>query len=170
MREKQKNAAAVMLGKRRFTKLSPEEHSAFSQNAVNARESQREQRKMTMIEKVQETHIPTYLKIQLLSASRDGASGGDMKNYFEVGYHLGNHHLEDFCEDVDRLGHVKREEVTANPTRVLRRIFASSEHPRGELTDLIPLPRRRRFLLGLLAGADDEGPGDYWSSAAGIER
>jgi hypothetical protein len=121
-----------------------------------------------MRDKVLEAHIPTWLRIQLLSASRGRrADASDASSYLDTGYHLGRHHLDDFCEDLDRAYHTEEREVLNHPTRVLRRIFASDEHPRGELTDLIPLRRRRSFLLGVLAGVAEERPGDYWLSRAG---
>ena len=113
-----------------------------------------------MQEQVSKAHIPTYLKTQLLSASK--GSAGDMRSYLDVGYHLGRYHLDDFCEDLDLAYDATEDEVTEHPTRVLRRIFASEEHPRGELTDLIPLRRRRAFLFGILAGLSEEEPGDFW--------
>ena len=69
---------------------------------------------------------------------------------------------DDFCEDSDLVYRADEAEVMSHPSRVLRRIFRSEDHPRGELTDFIPSKRRRRFLIGMLAGASEESPGDFW--------
>jgi hypothetical protein len=118
-----------------------------------------------MEDQIPNAHIPSYLKHQLLSASK---RHGDMKSYLDVGYHMGRHHLDDFCEDLDRARNATEDEVMNHPTRVLRDIFSSEDHPRGELIELIPSPRRRAFLLGILAGLSEESPGDFWLSRAGV--
>lgn len=113
---------------------------------------------------VTQAHIPTYLKVKLLklhAGERD-----EERSYLDVGYHVGRYHLEDFCEDQSLVSDADEDEVLAHPSRVLRRIFASDEHPRGEFVDLIPHNRRRHFLLGILAGAAEDGPDEAWLALA----
>ncbi len=108
-------------------------------------------------------HVPTWLRIKLFEAQRGGRKEEGC-SYVDVGYHLGRYHLEDFCADEDHVFNADQHEVMRYPTTVLRRIFKSDEHPRGELTDLIPLERRREFLIGVLAGAGEDEPGAGWLS------
>ncbi|MFZ0418423.1 MAG: hypothetical protein WAM04_09965 [Candidatus Sulfotelmatobacter sp.] len=109
-------------------------------------------------------HIPTYLKVKLLKLHA-GQLDED-RSYLDLGYHVGHYHLEDFCEDQSLVSEADEAEVLAHPSRVLRRIFASEEHPRGDFVDLIPDTHRRDFLLGILAGAADDEPGEGWLAMA----
>jgi hypothetical protein len=156
-----KNRAAAELGKRRWRNVKPEARTAHAKHAVEVRENLRQARKATMQQELMEAHIPTWLKIQLADARTGGRAPGH--SYVDAGYHLGRYHIDDFCEDPDLLDPDVNEAET-QPTRVLRRIFRSEEHPRGELTDFVPPKHRRDFLIGLLAGAAEEDPGDYWLS------
>lgn len=113
---------------------------------------------------VLEAHIPIYLKVKLLKLRR-GELDED-HSYLDLGYHVGHHHLEDLCENQSLIFEVSEDEVLAHPSRVLRRIFASDEHLRGEDVDLIPHGRRRDFLLGILAGAAENEPGEGWLALA----
>ena len=109
--------------------------------------------------------LPTWLKMRLREAAGViRASDGELKDYADAGYHLGRYHLDDFCEDTDLVYQADEAEVMKQPSRVLRRIFRSEEYPRGELTDFVPRKHRRKFLVGLLAGASEESPGDFWLS------
>jgi hypothetical protein len=109
---------------------------------------------------IEEAHIPTWLKIKLLKLH--AGERGDDRSYLDVGYHLGRHYLEDFCEDQALVSDADEDEVLSQPTRVVRRIFASEPHPRGDLVDLIPANRRREFLIGVLAGACEDEPEQGW--------
>jgi hypothetical protein len=113
---------------------------------------------------VMAAHIPTYLKVKLLKLHAGKLDEGG--SYLDLGYHIGRHHIEDFCEDQSLVSDADADEVLAHPSRVLRRIFASDEHPHGEFVDLIPHNRRRHFLLGILAGAADDGPNEGWLALA----
>jgi hypothetical protein len=114
-----------------------------------------------MQQELTEAHIPTWLKMRLGEAREGGGAEGH--SYLDAGYHLGRYHIDDFCEDHDLLN-PSVDEVQSQPTRVLRRIFRSEDHPRGELTDFVPLKHRRDFLVGVLAGAAEESPSDFWLS------
>jgi hypothetical protein len=87
--------------------------------------------------------LPTWFKIQLAEA----AAG--TRSYFGVGWHLGYHHPDTF--DLDE-GTEVRDEDFKQPTRMLRRLFASEEHPKADLVDYIPSKRRADFLRGLSYG------------------
>jgi hypothetical protein len=113
---------------------------------------------------VMEAHIPSYLKMKLLKL-RAGELDEE-HSYLDLGYHVGRYHLEDFCEDHSLVSEANEAEVIAHPSRVLRRIFASDEHPRGDFVDLIPHAHRRDFLLGILAGAVEDEPGEGWLALA----
>jgi hypothetical protein len=103
---------------------------------------------------IQMARVPNWLKIKLLNV-QDGKARED-RSYLDIGYHLGRLHLEDFCEDDAQLFSANEDEVRTRPSQMLRRVFASDTHPRGELTDLIPINRRREFLVGVLAGACED--------------
>ena len=113
---------------------------------------------------VMEAHIPTYLKVKLLKLHA-GELDED-HSYLDLGYHVGHYHLEDFCEDQSLVSEADEDEVLTQPSRVLRRIFASDEHPHSEFVNLIPHGRRRDFLLGILAGAAENEPGEGWLALA----
>ena len=113
---------------------------------------------------IRDAHIPTWLKIKMLEAA--AAKVEIAESWLGVGYHLGRYHLDAFSEDGDV--DFEQQDVLSEPTRILRKIFKSEEHPRGELTDLIPVNYRRPFLLGLLAGAAEEtrDEGGGWLAVA----
>ena len=92
-----------------------------------------------------ESHIPTFLKIQLQDAAQGKSS------YAEVGWHLGRYHIDTFDLDEDAVLHVSNADFD-NPTPALRRLFASEDHPRADFVDLIPAKRRSDFLRGLVCG------------------
>src|SRR5271163_5358989 len=111
-------------------------------------------------EAIMEAHIATHLKIKLLKLHRGDVD--EERSYLDLGYHVGRCDLDGFCEDLSLVEEADEAEVLAHPNRVLRRIFASEEHPRGDFVDLIPHGQRRDFLLGILAGAAENGPGEGW--------
>jgi hypothetical protein len=113
---------------------------------------------------VMAAHIPTYLKVKLLKLHAGEQDDG--RSYLDLGYHIGHYHIDDFCEDQTVLSDADEDEVLTHPTRVLRRLFASDDHPRAEFVDLIPFARRRDFLLGILAGATGDEPGEDWLALA----
>ena len=113
---------------------------------------------------VTHAHIPTYLKVKLLKLHAGELD--EERSYLDLGYHVGRYHLEDFCEDQTLVSDADEDEVLTHPSRVLRCIFASDDHPLGEFVDLIPLARRRDFLLGILAGAAEDELGEGWLALA----
>lgn len=114
---------------------------------------------------VEQAPIPTWLRMKLLRLQEGDRS--EDRSYLDVGYHLGRYHLDSFVADESVLIDVHDVEVMSQPSQVLRRIFASDDHPDAEFVDLIPLNKRRSFLLGLLAGVDhEEGVDEYWLSRA----
>ena len=149
---RKKNRAAAEMGKRRWEGVSAEDRRQYAQRTVAAREQQRKEHKTMMRQEIMNAHLPTWLKIQLIKVSKGDRSDGQ-RGYLEVGWHLGYHHLDSFDVDPDNVPDCDDEAALANPTKALRQIFSNEEHPRGELTDFIPLRRRREFLRGLLYGA-----------------
>ncbi len=115
---------------------------------------------------VMAAHIPTYLKVKLLKLHIGEQDEG--RSYLDLGYHIGHCHIGDFCEDQRLLSDADEDEVLTHPTRVLRRLFASDDHPSAEFVDLIPFARRRDFLLGILAGATGDEPGEGLARAGGM--
>jgi hypothetical protein len=114
---------------------------------------------------IEQALIPTWLRVKLLRLQ--GGDRSEDQSYLNVGYHLGRYGLNNFIEDESITLDIDVSEVMNRPTQVLRRIFANEDHPRAEFVDLIPRKHRRQFLLGLLAGVDEEnGPDDYWLSRA----
>jgi hypothetical protein len=85
--------------------------------------------------------LPTWFKIQLAEV----AAG--TRSYFGVGWHLGYHHPDTF--DLDE-GTEFRDEDFKQPTRMLRRLFASEEHPKADLVDYIPSKAGRLSSRALL--------------------
>jgi hypothetical protein len=155
-----KNAAASSLARRRWQGISARERKDYASKIVQIREKKRKRGRTVMKTVIEEARIPTWLKIKLLGV-QSGRRNED-RSYLDVGYHLGHYHLEDFCDDEAQVSGADENEVLSHPSRVLRRIFASESHPRGELTDLVPVNRRREFLLGVLAGAFENEPGEGW--------
>ena len=109
---------------------------------------------------LEEAHIPSWLKIKL--SRLRGGDRHEESSYVWVGYHLGRYHVDDFCEDRHLISDANEHEVLTSPTRVLRRIFASDDHPKGDLADYIPKNRRREFLIGILAGVCEDEPTEGW--------
>jgi hypothetical protein len=160
---KHKTLAAVELGRKRWRGVSAGERKRFSEAANAARAAKRREQMEAIREQISAAHIPSWLRIRLLEAA-DTDDTSDA--WVDVGYQLGRHHLEDFCANLNRAHRVREGEVVSQPTRVLRRIFASEDHPRGELTDLIGRKYRLAFLLGLLAGAKEHERGEGWLRVA----
>ena len=106
-------------------------------------------------------HLPSWLKAALADA-RLGR-----RTYADVGHHLAKHHEDFFDEDGPpvRLADLSAEDFE-HPTRTLRRLFASEEHPQADLVDLIPMKRRRAVLEGMACeeGIRVCGPCERWSN------
>ncbi len=94
---------------------------------------------------LEDAHLPSWFKAALVEAARR------RRSYNDVGHHLAKH-LDDFFPEEDP--EIRPEDVTdadmRHPTRTLRRIFASTEHPKADLVDAIPKKRRLAVLEGML--------------------
>jgi hypothetical protein len=159
-----KNPAASALGKRRWKGVNAKTRTRHAKYAVEFREIKRREKKQHMRRELENAHLPSWLKAKLFKLRTGSPDEG--RSYLDVGYHFGRYHIDDFVDNRDILDEISSDEALSRPSAVLRRIFASEAHPRGELTDFIPRNRRRDFLLGILAGANEESPGDYWLSQA----
>jgi len=118
----------------------------------------------TRSEAIRAAHIPTYLKVMLL-ALHDG-DRDEVRSYLDVGFHLGRYHLEDFIENQKLVSDADPDEVLAHPTQLLRQMFANDSHPNADLVNLIPYAHRSQFLIGILAGAEEDEPGEGWLAIA----
>jgi hypothetical protein len=88
---------------------------------------------------------------------RDAARG--RTSYAELGWHLGRYHLDTFEVDESQALNISNWDFE-HPTRALRRLFASEQHPEAGIVDCIPPRRRAAFLRGLVCGAAGYDPAD----------
>ncbi|MGH9257614.1 MAG: hypothetical protein ACRD3C_23900 [Vicinamibacterales bacterium] len=98
--------------------------------------------------------FPTFFKMQLSEAAR-GTKDGRRFSYYDVGFHLGQHHLATFDLNESAILDVTAEDE-ARPTATLRMVLANDSHSDAPMVHYIPSKRRRSFLEGLVDGTSGE--------------
>ena len=92
--------------------------------------------------RLEEARLPSWLKYALMEASTG------RRTYADVGFHLGKH-CQAFGIDAQEILDVEDDGLD-QPSAILRRLFASEDHPKADLVDYIPRRRRRDVLKGML--------------------
>jgi hypothetical protein len=102
---------------------------------------------------LQDAHLPTFFKLHLKAA----AARREKMTYYDVGFQLGELHVNTFDLDEDRILGVTDHEERTKPTATLRWVLANEAHPfGGDLVNMIPYARRRSYLEGLVDGVQGQ--------------
>ena len=135
---------------RRWRGVSAAEREHHAKRAVQARETKKRERRALILTELMEAHLPTWLKIKLLTLSggRRDESGRTPRSAGPraIAIWIALTWTATTCPEFGDRAFTK-------PSTTLRAIFANEAHPGAEFVDFIPAKRRRQFLRGLLWGA-----------------